>query len=215
MTVQEDRRVVGHRLPRIDAGGKVTGRQVYATDFSLPGMLYGKVFRSTVPHARILRIDTAKASRVPGVRAVMTGADVPMIRFGQPVKDVTVLATDRVRYVGHPVALVAAVTLEAAERALELIDVDYEPLAAVFDSEAAMAAGAPQVHPEWATYKARCRSSRGRGNVAGRARITTATSMPRSPARTASTSTASPPRCSIPATWSLARRWPRWTAVAA
>ncbi len=170
MTVQEDRRVVGHRLPRIDAGGKVTGRQVYATDFSLPGMLYGKVFRSTVPHARILRIDTAKASRVPGVRAVLTGADVPMIRFGQPVKDVTVLATDRVRYVGHPVALVAAVTLEAAERALELIDVDYEPLAAVFDSEAAMAAGAPQVHPDWASYGALPVIAR-EGNVAGRSRM--------------------------------------------
>ena len=82
--MHEQHRVVGQRLPRIDAGGKVTGRQVYATDFSQPGMLFGKVLRSPVAHARIVRIDAAKARMLPGVRAILTGADVPAIRYGQP-----------------------------------------------------------------------------------------------------------------------------------
>ncbi len=163
-------RVVGQRLPRIDAGGKVTGRQVYATDFSQPGMLFGKVLRSPVAHARIVRIDTSKASLLTGVRAIITGADVPAIRYGQPVKDVTVLATDRVRFVGHAVALVAAVTLEAAERAVAAIEVTYEPLPPVFDPEEAMTPDAPLVHPEWASYAAMPIIAR-EGNIAGRSRM--------------------------------------------
>src|SRR3989449_2755163 len=75
-------RVVGKSLPRMDGAGKVTGTAVYAADFALPGMLVGKVFRSTEPHARIVRVDTARARALPGVRAVMTAADVPDVRYG-------------------------------------------------------------------------------------------------------------------------------------
>src|SRR5439155_1728146 len=91
-----------------DGAGKVTGTAVYAADFALPGMLVGKVFRSTEPHARIVRVDTARARALPGVRAVMTAADVPDVRYGGALKDETVFARGKVRYVGQPVAAVAA-----------------------------------------------------------------------------------------------------------
>ena len=107
-------RVVGKSLPRMDGAGKVTGTAVYAADFALPGMLVGKVFRSTEPHARIVRLDTARARALPVVRAVMTAADVPDVRYGGALKDETVFARGRVRYVGQPVAAVAATTREAA-----------------------------------------------------------------------------------------------------
>src|SRR3989442_5046894 len=103
-------RVVGKSLPRMDGAGKVTGTAVYAADFALPGMLVGKVFRSTEPHARIVRVDTARARALPGVRAVMTAADVPDVRYGGALKDETVFALGKVRYVGQPVAAVAATT---------------------------------------------------------------------------------------------------------
>ena len=136
-------RVVGKSLPRIDAPGKVTGTAVYAADFALPGMLVGKVLRSTEPHARIMRLDVTRARALPGVRAVITAADVPDVRYGGGLKDETVFARGKVRYVGQPVAAVAATTPEAAEAALAAIDVVYEPLPAVLDLEAALAPGAP------------------------------------------------------------------------
>src|SRR3989449_5322976 len=111
-------RVVGKSLPRMDGAGKVTGTAVYAADFALPGMLVGKVFRSTEPHARIVRVDTARARALPGVRAVMTAADVPDVRYGGALKDETVFARGKVRYVGQPGAAVAAATRAAAEAAL-------------------------------------------------------------------------------------------------
>src|SRR5438094_8609875 len=117
-------------------------------------MLVGKVFRSAEPHARIMRLDTARARALPGVRAVMTAADVPDVRYGGALKDETVFARDRVRYVGQPVAAVAATTLDAADAALAAIRVMYEPLASVFDAESAMASDAPLIHPEWEGYSA-------------------------------------------------------------
>ncbi len=165
-----ERRVVGKRLPRFDAPGKVTGTAVYAADFALPGMLTGKVFRSTVPHARLVRVDTARARAVPGVRAVITAADVPDVRYGGAVKDETVFARDRVRYVGQAVAAVAATTPEAAEAALAAIEAVYEPLSAVLDLDAALAAGAPLVHDDWRTHTAIPILHRD-GNVCHRARI--------------------------------------------
>jgi len=163
-------RVVGQSLPRMDAPGKVTGTAVYAADFALPGMLHGKLLRSREPHARLVRIDAARARALPGVRAVLTAADVPDVRYGGALKDETVLARDRVRYVGQPVAAVAATTREAAEAALAAIEVVYEPLPAVLDLEAALAPGAPLIHEAWATYAAIPILHR-EGNVCHRARI--------------------------------------------
>ena len=126
-------RVVGRSLTRIDAPGKVTGSAVYAADFALPGMLCGKVFRSTEAHARLVKVDTTRASRIPGVRAVVTAADAADVRYGAAVKDEPVFASDIVRYRGQAVAAVAATTLAAAEAALAAIEVAYEPLPPVFD----------------------------------------------------------------------------------
>ena len=163
-------RVVGKSLPRFDAPGKVSGTAVYAADFALPGMLQGKIFRSTVPHARLVRVDVTRARAVPGVRAVITAADIPDVRYGGALKDETVFATDKVRYIGQPVAAVAASTVEAAEAALAAIDVVYEPLPAVLDLEAALAPGAPLVHEAWESYAAMPILQRER-NVCNRARI--------------------------------------------
>ncbi len=163
-------RVVGKRLPRVDAYGKVTGTAVFGADFALPGMLHGKIVRSREPHARIVSIDTRRAAALPGVRAVIAAADVPDVLFGGALKDEPVFARDRVRYVGQPIAAVAATTPEAAEAAVAAVDVRYEPLPAVLDVEAAMAPGAPLVHPDWQRYVAIPLLKRD-GNVCNRARI--------------------------------------------
>jgi CO/xanthine dehydrogenase Mo-binding subunit len=162
--------VVGQSLPRIDAPGKVTGSAVYAADFALPGMLHGKVFRSAHPHARLVRLDTGRAAGLPGVRAVVSAADVPDVRYGAAVKDEPVFARDVVRYVGQPVAAVAAVTREAAEAAVAAIEAVYEPLTPVLDLAAALAPGAPLVHEAWQSYVAVPILQRD-GNVCNRARI--------------------------------------------
>ena len=163
-------RVVGQSLTRIDAPGKVTGSAIYAADFALPGMLCGKVFRSAEPHARLVKLDTSKALRIPGVRAVITAADAADVRYGAAVKDEPVFASDIVRYRGQPVAAVAATTLEAAEAALAAIEAVYEPLPPVFDLAAALAPGAPLVHEGWQSYVAVPILQRD-GNVCNRARI--------------------------------------------
>lgn len=148
------KRVIGQRLARIDGLGKVTGRAGYAADIVLPGMLFGRIFRSTVPHALIRRLDVSRALSLPGVRAVVTAADLPNARYGQAVKDTPVLATDRVQFVGHPVAAIAATSLEIAEAALSAIEVEYEPLPAVFDPEQALAPDSVLIHPQWQSYDA-------------------------------------------------------------
>ncbi|MBI4562800.1 MAG: xanthine dehydrogenase family protein molybdopterin-binding subunit [Candidatus Rokubacteria bacterium] len=162
--------VVGKSLARVDAHGKVTGKTVYAADFALPGMLWGKVLRSTEPHARIVRIDPSRALRLPGVRALITGEDTPNVRYGGALKDETVFAGDKVLYAGQPVAAVAATTPEAALAALKAIDVVYDPLPAVFDVQAALAPGAPLLHEAWQTYTAMPILYRD-GNICNRARI--------------------------------------------
>ena len=144
--------VAGLPLPRLDGTAKTTGRHVYGADFALPGMLYGKVLRSEVPHAKIVRIDTSRARAMTGVRAVITAADIPPARFGNAIKDQTVFATDRVRFVGQPIAAVAARTLEIAEAALHMIEVEFETLPPVYDPEKALAGDAPLLHPEWEDY---------------------------------------------------------------
>ncbi|OES46457.1 xanthine dehydrogenase subunit D [Domibacillus iocasae] len=134
---------------RPDGKEKVTGRLKYLTDLAFPNMLYGKILRSPYPHARILSISTDKAKQLPGVQAVITHKDVPGLNgFGIVRPDQPVLCKDIVRYVGDAVAAVAADSIEIASRALELIDVQYEPLPVLDSPEKALEASAPLLHPD-------------------------------------------------------------------
>ncbi|MGH7771725.1 MAG: xanthine dehydrogenase family protein molybdopterin-binding subunit [Candidatus Binatia bacterium] len=146
-------RIIGQPTPRTEVAGKVTGDARYTADVLLPGTLWAKVLRSPHPHARIIRIDTSRAEKAPGVRAILTGADVKGILYGRRYRDVPVLAQDRVRFIGERMAAVAAEDLEAAQEALELIRVDYEELPAVFDPVAAIQEGAPILHPDVNNYQ--------------------------------------------------------------
>ncbi|MGD2109212.1 MAG: molybdopterin-dependent oxidoreductase, partial [Phycisphaerae bacterium] len=142
---------VGVSIPRVDAADKVTGRAVYTADISLPNMIYGKILGSPVAHGRIKRIDATRAKALSGVVAVITGEDVPDTTYGvsPPRYDEYVLAKDKVRHVGDEVAAVVAIDERTAERALGLIDVEYEELPAVFDAIEAVADGAPQLHERY------------------------------------------------------------------
>lgn len=142
-------RIVGRRVARLDAVEKATGATRYVGDLSLPGMLHAKLVTSPHPHARIGRIDTSRAEALPGVAAVCTHRDVPDLRWGELVQDQRVFAKEKVTWVGDPVAIVAARDPETAARAAALVDVDYEPLPAVFDPEAALAPGAPAINEGW------------------------------------------------------------------
>jgi CO/xanthine dehydrogenase Mo-binding subunit len=157
--VPAELRHVGRRLPRHDAWDKVQARTLYAADWQMPGMLYGCVLRSLYPSARIRRIDVSRAAALPGVAAVLTARDVPHNTLWTDVPGQTsevgalrarlqVLADEIVRYQGEAIALVAGETPEVAQRALELIDVDYEQQPGVFDPEDALQTGAPRVHAE-------------------------------------------------------------------
>ena len=145
-------RIIGQPIPRTDVAGKVTGDACYTADVLLPGTIWGKALRSPHPHARIIRIDTARAEKAPGVHAVLTGADVRGILYGRRYRDLSVLAQDRVRFIGERVAAVAAEDREAAQEALELIRVDYEEIPALFDPLAALQEGAPLIHPDVNSY---------------------------------------------------------------
>ena len=139
--------VVGEAKPRPDAVAKVTGAAKYADDIVFPRMLFGATLRAMVPHAKIKKIDTGKAKALPGVQAVLTHEDVPGRKnHGLVTLDWPVLCYDKVRYVGDAVAIVAADTLEIAQRALELIEVEYEPLPVVDTPEFAHQPDAPRVH---------------------------------------------------------------------
>lgn len=144
-------KILGRSVPRLDSRAKVTGETKYLNDIVLPGMLYGKILRSPHSHARIVRVDTQKAQALQGVRAVITAADTPRIKFSfiKPLSDKYPLCPDKVRFIGDEVAAVAADDPETAERAVSLIEVEYEPLPAVYDAEAAMEDGAPVIHEEW------------------------------------------------------------------
>ena len=134
---------------RPDGPDKVTGRLAYLTDLAAPDMLYGLVLRSPHPHARIRAIRTERAEALPGVHAVLTHRDVPGLNaFGISRQDQPVFCFDLVRYVGDAVAAVAAESIELAERALERIEVDYEPLPVLDSPEKALAEGAPKLHPQ-------------------------------------------------------------------
>lgn len=146
-----DYEIIGKDVPRSDAVAKATGQAVYTDDITLPGMLYGRLLRSPLAHARIVHIDTHRAAALPGVRSVITGADTPQIKHGNwrlfpETQDEYPLAVDKVRFIGDEVAAVAAVDRDIAEEALALIAVDYEELPAVLDLDAALADGAPTIH---------------------------------------------------------------------
>ena len=133
---------------------KTTGLGKYVVDAALPEMLWCKVLRSPVPHARVTRIDASRALELPGVHAVVTGEDVRDIRTGNLRDDEPLLASwDRVRFIGDKVAAVAADDADTAQRALDLIEVDYEPLPAVFDAEEASRPEAPVIHPDFNDYR--------------------------------------------------------------
>jgi len=142
---------VGVSIPRVDAADKVTGRAIYTADIQLPNMVHGKILGSPIAHGRIKRIDASRALALEGVLAVITGEDVPDTKYGvSPARyDEHVLARDRVRHVGDEVAAVAAVDEKTAEKAIGLIDVEYEELPAVLDPVSALAEGAPQLHERY------------------------------------------------------------------
>src|SRR5579884_1670789 len=144
---------VGEPIPRVDGRLKVTGRATYTADVMPPGCLWGAILRSPLPHARIKRVDLSRARTLPGVHAALTGADIHGARYGRAIADVPVLCTDRVRFVGDPVAAVAAESPELAQEALDLIEVEYEELPAVFDPFEAMKPGSPALHPDFAAYR--------------------------------------------------------------
>ncbi len=139
---------VGKGIPRVDGGAQVTGEATFCADIFMKGMLHGKIIRSPHPHAKILNIDTSRAEKLLGVRAVITGADTLGIKYGPFVSDENPLAVDKVRFTGDEVAAVAADTADIAEEALGLIKVDYEILPAVFDPFEAMEKGAPGIHEQ-------------------------------------------------------------------
>jgi CO/xanthine dehydrogenase Mo-binding subunit len=150
----DDLRVVGKPVERVDGFEKISGRAVFAYDMELPRMLFGKVHRSRLAHAEIISINSERAFKVPGIRAVITGNDVPDGLRGRGLLDTPILARGRVRYVGEPIAAVAADSLAAAEEAADLIDVEYRELPALFDPEESLKS-TPEIviHPDIAKYK--------------------------------------------------------------
>ena len=144
---------VGKNVPRVDIYDKVTGAATFADDLQFgPGLYYGRLVRSPHAHALIKKIDVSKALEVPGVKAVVTGKDFPG-RIGLYLVDRPIFATDRVRYVGEPVAGVVATSEEIAEEAAKLVEVEYEELPAVFDPVEAAQPDAPLLHPDLGSYK--------------------------------------------------------------
>lgn len=176
-----DLRIVGTRPIRPDGADKVTGRAAYGADMNMPGQLVGKVLRSPHAHARIVRIDTRRARSLPGVKAVVTGADFPEVaseiheggESASNLRDLAmnVIARDKVLYHGHPVAAVAAISASIADEALGLIEVTYEVLPHVLDVEAAMAPDAPVLHAHIFTEGLEARPDRP-SNIVKRNRMT-------------------------------------------
>jgi CO/xanthine dehydrogenase Mo-binding subunit len=137
---------IGRSLPRVEARAKVTGTAEYIHNLRLPGMLWAKICRSTVPHGRLLRIDTSAAAAIPGVHVVVTSADIRGViaepYYGPAFHDQPILAEGKVRHVGEPVAAVLAADPHIAEQAAQAIAIEYEPLAAVFDEVEAVSSAA-------------------------------------------------------------------------
>ncbi|MGX1354334.1 CO/xanthine dehydrogenase Mo-binding subunit [Bradyrhizobium elkanii] len=157
-------------LRRRDAADKLRGRTRYTIDRYLPGMLHAAVLRAGVPSGRIIRLDTSRAARMPGVRAIVTAADAPgMIGIG--IADHPLFARDVIRYDGEPLAAVAAVTLAQAQAALAAIDVEIEQIPAVLTMADALAPDARLVHPDWRSYEVLLEGGARAGNVAWEATV--------------------------------------------
>ncbi|MBI4523836.1 MAG: xanthine dehydrogenase family protein molybdopterin-binding subunit [Deltaproteobacteria bacterium] len=159
-------KVVGQELPRVEMLEKVTGQSVFGADVRLASpILVGKILGSPHPHARIKNINTSKAERLPGVKAVVTARDLPAVKFGRFISDEEYFARDKARLVGDRIAAVAAIDEETAEEALRLISVDYELLPEVTDCVEAMREGAPLIHEEYEQYKAASMAQGRKGNI--------------------------------------------------
>ncbi len=155
---------LGSSRRRLDAVEKVTGRALYAEDIQLPRMIYGVVVRSPHPHARIVSIDTSEAEASPGVKAVVTGRDLEMGFYGIDLQDQQIFAKEKVRFVGEPVAAVAALTIDMAREAAAKVRVDYDELPGVFSAEEALTDEVPLVHDDVSSYEHNWESER-EGNL--------------------------------------------------
>jgi CO/xanthine dehydrogenase Mo-binding subunit len=144
--------IIGAAVGRVEGADKVSGTAIYGADVHFADALWGKILRSPYPHARIKNIDTSKAGKVAGVKAIVTGKDEPEHYQGKSIRDIPVLCWDKVRFVGDRVAAVAAENRDAAEEACSLIDVEYEELPAVFDVLEAMKPDAPVLHDNAPAY---------------------------------------------------------------
>ena len=144
----KDNLVIGKRIPNIDSFEKATGEAIYTVDISLPDTLIGKILRSPLPHGKILHIDTSKAKRISGVKAILTAEDTPKIKFGMgsTFNDKLPLEDEKVRYIGDEIAAIAAIDEDTANEALEMIKVDFEEIPAVYDPMEAIEEGAPIIH---------------------------------------------------------------------
>jgi len=151
-TGKEKFSIIGKRNIRIGDAEKVTGKTKYVHDMYLPNMLVGKIFRSTVPHARIKRVNIDKAKALPGVRAVITAKDIPEIYYGPWVRDQLVFANEITRYIGEPIAAVAAENDDIADIALQKIEIEYEELPSVFELEEAFNSDKTIIHPNFKQY---------------------------------------------------------------
>jgi len=139
-------------VKRLEAPEKTTGKATFTGDMKRQGMLTGMIFRSQIPHARIRKIKTEKALSTPGVATVITAQDFPDKRTGFMIQDEVVLARGRIRYIGEPVAAVAAVDVQTAQRALDLIELEVDELPAVFDFDHSIDANAPLIHEKFKEY---------------------------------------------------------------
>lgn len=144
---------IGTPIQRLEGPDKVSGRAVYATDVTLPGMLWCKVLRSPISCGRIKKIDTSRVAALPGVRAIATGEDVNGLLIGRKIYDMPILAGGGVRFIGEKVAAVAADSEAIAEEAVELIEVEYEEMEPLLDPLEAVRDTARLIHPNVSGYR--------------------------------------------------------------
>jgi putative selenate reductase molybdopterin-binding subunit len=151
--VASSKQVVGNPTPRVEGELKVSGKAKYAVDVTLPGMAWGKLLRSPISYGKIKRIDTSKAAALPGVHAIVTGADCTGLKIGRRLYDMPILADGVVRFIGEKVAAVAADDELIAEEAVNLIEVEYEEMEPILDPVKAMKPGVTLIHPDVMNYK--------------------------------------------------------------